>query len=145
MQPEEICIFSLFPTLAPKFSFCNIVRSLPEDASVILYLSIPGLKLLTHACVQQPAQLSIPPSPHRVFPTPHGDRPMWGQKEVSTQHARCWIGCYFSHPVGPNPAQGGGGGLWGQDMQGWRERAEFSCVLSIFNLVTNREKWVSEG
>lgn len=70
---------------------------------------------------------------------------MWGQKEVSTKHTRCWIGCYFSRPMGPDLAQGGGGRFWGQDMQGWGEREEFSCVLSICNLVTNREKLISEG
>lgn len=130
-------MFSLLPTPVNPFSFCNIVRALPEDAPVVLYLPKPWIKTLSEACIQ-------PAFPH-VSPFSRGARPPWGQKEVSTQHARCWIGCYFSRPTGPDPAQGGGGGLWGQDMQGWGERAEFSCVLSICNLVTNREKWVSEG
>nr|KAF6355356.1 hypothetical protein mMyoMyo1_011518 [Myotis myotis] len=103
---------------------------------------MPWIKTPLSTFVSSACPAPWPASPCRPSPR----RPShWGQKEVSTQHARCWIGCYFSRSTGPNPAQGGGRGLWGQDMQGWGERAEFSCVLSICNLVTNREKWVSEG
>lgn len=70
---------------------------------------------------------------------------MWGQKEVSTQQARCWISCYFSRPTRPNLAQDGVRGHWGQDMQVWGRGVRFSCILSICNLVTNREKGDPEG
>lgn len=119
------------------------MRYLPEDAPVILYLPKPWIKTPYKACVQLPALLPSPPSLH-VSPPPRGVCPWWGQKEVSTQHARCWIGCYFSRPTGPTQPRVGVGASGDRTCRAG-ERGQNFPVLSICNLVTNREKWVSEG
>lgn len=74
----------------------------------MLYLADPGLKASsTTVSICLSSSPSRPPTP---CPPPHGAHPTWGQKEVSTRHTRCWIGCYFSRPTGPDLAQGGVGG-----------------------------------
>lgn len=113
----------------------------------------PGLKLFIQARVQLPVQPPLPPS--TLSPPPHGACPTRGQKEVSTQHARCWIGCYFSRPTGPDPARGGGGGLWGQDMQGgvgggqnfpvFYPFATWSPIERNGTLRANRRGWPGSG
>lgn len=112
----------------------------------------PGLKLL-RACAHPPGQRPPPHLPPCLC-HPHGARPGWGQKEVSTQHARCWIGCYFSRPTGPDPARGGGGGLWGQDMQGrgggqnfpvFYPFATWSPIERSGTLRANRRGWPGSG
>lgn len=136
---------SVYFHFSPPMSKCNsctTVRPLPEDVPVTVpaqpWIKAPYLPPMSSSLPHSLAHL-----PSCVTP-PHGARPMWGQKEVSTQHARCWIGCYFSRSTGPNPAQGGGGGSGDRTCRAG-ERGQNFPVLSICNLVTNREKWVSEG
>ena len=91
--------------------------------------------------------------PPRVFP-PCGASPRRGQKEVSTQHARCWIGCYFSRPTGPNPAQGRGGGSGdrtcraeerGQNFPVFYPFATQSPIEKNGSLRANRRGWPGSG
>lgn len=141
-------MFSLLPTPVPTCSSCHIVRSLLRVLQK-LYLPCPGLKLLyLHLCpapAQPPACLPVRPSPRR--------RPLCGQKEVSTQHARCWIGCYFSRSTGPNPAQGVGGsgdrtcraGARGQNFPVFYPFATWSPIERNGSLRANRRGWPGSG
>lgn len=106
MKPKQICVLSLLPTCPPKFvpiilsKLC--LRDLPQECYT---WPSPGLKLLT-----QPGSVHLSSSvSHHISPSPRRLSHA-GQKEVTTQYARCWIGCYFSRPTGPDPARGGGGG-----------------------------------
>lgn len=107
-----------FPCLASlnKFSY-DIVSFLPEDAN--LYLATPGLKSFAKSVSACPRP--IHPS---AFPSP---RRLSHVRTEGAEHTanRCWIGCYFSRPTRPNPAQDGVRGHWGQDMQVWGRGSEF--------------------
>lgn len=85
------------------------------------------IKILFQVCVY----LLSPLPPVSPVTSAHGACPMWGQKEVSTQQARCWIGCYFSRPTTPNLAQDGVWALWGQDMQVWGRGQNFLYLIHL--------------
>lgn len=89
------------------------------------YQAKPGLKTFFKS-----VSTCCSPSPPSVS-RHHGACPMWGQKEVSTQQARCWIGCYFSRPTRPNLAQDGVRALWGQDMQVWGGGQNFLYLIHL--------------
>lgn len=119
----------------------------------MLYLAKPWIKTPYPSLCPSTSPAPQPTS-HHVSPPPDGAWPMCRQKEVSTQHARCWIGCYFSRPTGPDLARGGGGGLWGQDMQGgWAGQnfpvfypfATWSPIERNGTLRANRRGWPGSG
>jgi hypothetical protein len=94
----------------------------------MLYLAKPGLKLSSKPMsICQSSFSALSPT---CLPFPRGAS-LWEQKEVSTQHARCWIGCYFSRPSGPNPAQGGVGGTLGTGHAGLGEGQNFLYFIHL--------------
>lgn len=101
-----------------KFSSCDIVSFWPR-MSTMLYLAKSGLK-----SVSKSVSTCCSPTLH-VSPHHGGACPMWGQKEVSTQQARCWISCYFSRPTRPNLAQDGVQGALGTGHAGLGQGSEF--------------------
>lgn len=95
----------------------------------MLYLGKPSIKTL-YPSLCPPACAASPPAFHHMSPSPQHS-PMRRQKEVSTQHARCWIGCYFSHPTGPNSARGWGLGAPGTGHAGLGGGRIFLCFICL--------------
>lgn len=146
-------MFSLLPTPVNPFSFCNIVRALPEDAPVILYLPKPWIKMPNEACVQPPAQLPSPPSPmclpFPAAPIPCGDR----RKSARSMPA---VGLVAISPVPRGPTRprvgvGGSGdrtcraGERGQNFPVFYPFATWSPIERNGSLRANRRGWPGSG
>lgn len=112
-----------------KSASCDMVTSCLRMPAM-LCLAKPGLKSFS-----KPVSTWYP-SPHH-----HGARPIWGQKEVST-HSKPAVGLVAISPVPPGPTwpRMGFGGTGDRTCRSGAGGVRISCVLSICNLVTNREK-----
>lgn len=101
----------------------------------MLFLANLQIKILVQACVQWSVHLH----PHHRPSPPHDAIPCGTEGSEHTGHPLLdWLLFLPSHGTRPGPGWGWGALRTGHAGLGWGHK--ISCVLSICNLVTNREK-----